>query len=49
MNFDELDQLKSKNEKRIREIEEKYFESKNGIKTYKEVMTEMKESWETKE
>lgn len=49
MNFDELDQLKSKNEKRIREIEEKYFQSKNGIKTYKEVMTEMKESWETKE
>ena len=49
MNFDELDQLKAKNEKRIREIEEKYFQSKNGIKTYKEVMTEMKESWETKE
>jgi len=25
MKFEELDQLKAKNEKRIREIEEKYF------------------------
>lgn len=49
MNFDELDQLKVKNLKRIQEIEAKYFDSKNGIKTYKEVMTEMKEGWETKE
>ena len=49
MNFEELDQLKAKNEKRIKEIEEKYFKSKQGIKTYPEVMKEMKESWETKE
>lgn len=49
MNFDELDQLKAKNEKRVKEIEERYFQSKAGIKTYKEVITEQKESWETKE
>ena len=49
MNFDELDQLKSKNEKRIKEIEERYFNKKEGIKTYKEVMTELKETWEIKE
>ena len=49
MNFDELDQLKAKNEKRVREIEERYFNKKESIKTYKEVMTELKEHWETKE
>jgi hypothetical protein len=49
MNFDELDQLRSKNEKRMKEIEEKYFTSRNEIKTYKEVMTELKEDWTTKE
>jgi|LauGreDrversion4_2_1035121.scaffolds.fasta_scaffold52649_3 hypothetical protein len=49
MNFDELDQLKAKNEKRVKEIEERYFNKKEGIKTYKEVMTELKEHWETKE
>lgn len=33
----------------MKEIEEKYFSSVNGIKTYKEVMTEMKDTWTTKE
>lgn len=49
MNFDELNQLRSKNEKRMKEIEERYFTSRNEIKTYKEVMAEMKEDWTTKE
>jgi hypothetical protein len=33
----------------MKEIEEKYFTSRNEIKTYKEVMTELKEDWTTKE
>lgn len=33
----------------MKEIEDKYFNSVNGIKTYKEVMTEMKDTWTTKE
>lgn len=45
MNFDELEQLKEKNLKRVKEIEERYFNQKNSIKTYKEVVTEMKETW----
>lgn len=49
MNFDELNQLRSKNEKRMKEIEDKYFTSRNEIKTYKEVMVELKEDWTTKE
>jgi len=49
MNFDELNQLMTKNEKRIKEIEERYFNSRNGIKTYKEVRDELKEEWTTKE
>ena len=49
MNFDELNQLKAKNADRIKAIKEKYFNSCNEIKSYKEVMSEMKETWTTKE
>lgn len=49
MNLDELNQLKVKNEKRMKEIEERYFKSRNEIKTYKEVMVELKEDWTTKQ
>ena len=49
MNFDELNQLKAKNADRIKAIKDKYFNSCNEIKSYKEVMGEMKETWTTKE
>lgn len=49
MNFDELNQLKAKNADRIKAIKDKYFNSCNEIKSYKEVMGEMKETWNTKE
>ena len=49
MNFDELNQLKAKNADRIKAIKEKYFNSCNEIKSYKEVIGEMKETWTTKE
>jgi|LauGreDrversion4_2_1035121.scaffolds.fasta_scaffold44601_5 hypothetical protein len=32
----------------MKEIEERYFKSRNEIKTYKEVMVELKEDWTTK-
>jgi len=38
MTNDELDQLKTKNEKRIKQIEERYFEANTSILTAKEIM-----------
>ncbi len=38
-----------KNEKRIRENEQWLDNNLKGIKSYKEVMTELKEEWTTKE
>jgi len=49
MNNDELDQLKVRNEKRIEEITERYFEANKGIKTAKEIMREQQEHFEIKE
>jgi hypothetical protein len=48
MNLRELDQLAVKNEARIRDIEDRYFQRRDGIKTYKEIIEEQKENWETK-
>ena len=40
MNLRELDQLATKNEARIRDIEDRYFQRRDGIKTYKEIIDE---------
>lgn len=49
MNFDELNQLQLKNQKRMEAIIQKEISQKQGIKTYKDVIKEMKETWTTKE
>lgn len=49
MNFDELNQLLAKNQKRVAQIEKTFFDEKNAIKSYNEVIKEMKENWTTKE
>jgi len=49
MGHDELDQLKAKNAERIRQIEERYQLKRTDIKSYKEIMIEIKQNWETKE
>jgi hypothetical protein len=49
MNIDELDQLLAKNEKRIRDAQEKFKAACEGNKNFKEVMNEAKDNWSTKE
>ena len=49
MKFAELDQLKASSEKKIREIEKRYFENKASIPTYREEIQKSKKDWETKE
>jgi hypothetical protein len=47
--MNELDALKQKNEDRIKEIEERYFQKKNEIKTSKDILNEMQDNFEIKE
>ena len=49
MNSTELDQLLVKNEARIEAIKARFFEKKENIKTYQEVLAESKENFETKQ
>ena len=49
MNNEELDQLKAKNEKRIKEIEDRYFEANAGILTAKQILRERADKFETRE
>ena len=49
MNNDELDQLNEKNQKRTKEIEERYFAANAEIRTAKEIMNGQKETFEIKE
>lgn len=49
MGNEELDQLKAKNEGRMKEIEEKYFAANKQILTAKEIMRDAQEKFETKE
>ena len=49
MGNEELDQLKAKNEVRMREIEKKYFAANKEILTAKEIMRDQQEKFETKE
>jgi hypothetical protein len=49
MNPDELEQLMAKNERRIQDIEEKYFSQKDNIMTYMERKKKYMETFSTKE
>ena len=49
MGNEELDQLKVKNEGRMKEIEERYFAANKQILTAKEIMRDAQEKFETKE
>ncbi len=49
MNEDELEQLREKNERRIAEIEERYFSQKDNIMTYRDRMKIKYETFTTKE
>jgi hypothetical protein len=49
MNSNELDSLLVRNESRIEAIKARFFEKKENIKTYKEVLVESKENFETKQ
>jgi len=49
MNDDELDQLRNKNERRIEDIEERYFSQKDSIMTYRERMKIKMENFTTKQ
>lgn len=49
MNDQELDQLNEKNQKRIKEIEQRYFAANSQILTAKEIMRQQQETFETRE
>lgn len=49
MGNDELDQLKAKNEVRMKAIEERYFAANKQILTAKEIMRDQQDKFETKE
>jgi len=49
MGNEELDQLKVKNEGRMKEIEDKYFAANKQILTAKEIMRDAQDKFETKE
>lgn len=49
MNNEELDQLNEKNQKRIKEIEQQYFDANSKILTAKQIMNMQKETFEIKE
>lgn len=48
MKEQELDQLLVKNEKRIEEIKARFFQKRDNIKSYHEVLIEEKENFTTK-
>lgn len=48
MNPHELDQLLLKNEKRIEQIKARFFEKKETIKSYHDVLQEQKDQFSTK-